>query len=141
MIEILRLFMAVVVSSAFKDSLREGPFLFCAKVGLRKTLVIVPSDVYSPNINFCNVNNSPGVFFLHSHGCEYRRGMYSHRDEFPQESGEYVENDPSKSFSCIRASVNTGPACIRAKINSPRFFPACIGFVPGGINSERIWVL
>ena len=25
--------------------------------------------------------------FLYSHGCEYRRDMYSHRNEFPQEFG------------------------------------------------------
>ena len=62
--------------------------------------------------------------------------MYSHRIEFLQESSYSAENDPSKIFSCIRASANTGPACIRAKINSPRIFPACIGFVPGGT-----WIL
>ena len=45
----------------------------------------------------------------------------------------YFKNNSSKIFSCIRASANTGPACIRAKINSPRLFPACIGFVPGGM--------
>ena len=53
--------------------------------------------------------------FLYSCGCEYRRGMYSHRHEFPQEIGKHLEHYSSKICSCIRASANTGPACIRAK--------------------------
>ena len=61
--------------------------------------------------------------------------MYLHRNELPPppKYGKYEENSSSKIFSCIRASANTGPACIGAKISSPRIFPACIGFVPGGI--------
>ena len=42
--------------------------------------------------------------------------MYSHRNEIPQEFGQYADNDPAKKLSCIRASANTGPACIRAKL-------------------------
>ena len=38
--------------------------------------------------------------------------MYSHRNEFPQEFGYFVENDSSKMLSCIRAR----------KTNSPRAF-------------------
>ena len=59
------------------------------------------------------------------------------KNNFPQEFGQYAENDSSKIFSYIRASANTGPACIREKKLIPRdFFPACIGFVPGGIKAK-----
>ena len=58
----------------------------------------------------------------------------------PKNLAQYSGNTSSKIFSCIRASANTGPSCIRAKINSPRFFPACIGFVPGG-NIKAFWIL
>ena len=44
----------------------------------------------------------------------------------------YFKNNSSNVFSCICASANTGPTCMCAKMNSSRFFPACIGFVPGG---------
>ena len=57
--------------------------------------------------------------------------MYSHRNEFPQESGKTCGNKSSEIFACFRASADTGPACTCAKMNSPRYFPACIGFVPG----------
>ena len=45
----------------------------------------------------------------------------------------YFKHNSSNIFPCIRASANTGPTFIHAKINSPRFFHACIGFVPGGM--------
>ena len=79
------------------------------------------------------INNSPGIFILYSCGCEYRRGMYLHQMNSLKNLAQYSGNTSSKIFSCIRASANTGPACIRAKMNSPRIFPAYIGFVPGGI--------
>ena len=72
------------------------------------------------------INNSPRVFFLYSRGCECRRGMYSYQHDFPQEFVNFAENPFSNIF-----------ACIHTKINSPRVFPACIGFVPGVIG----WVL
>ena len=59
--------------------------------------------------------------------------MYSHRNAFPQEFGEYAENDPSNIFSCICASANTAPACIHTKLIPQEMFPACVGFVPGGM--------
>ena len=83
------------------------------------------------------------------------RRMYLHRNQLPknvfmywhqgcantdtisiqragQSANTYFKNNSSKIFSCIRTRANTGPTCIRAKINSSRFFPAYIGFVPGG---------
>ena len=51
--------------------------------------------------------------------------MYSHRNEFTQECGKYVEQSSSEIFSCICASANTSPACICANTGSPRIVPAC----------------
>ena len=66
--------------------------------------------------------------------------MYSHRNEFPQEFGQYVENDSSKIFSCISASANTGPACIHSKINSPRNFSCMYWFCAGGQGAAEMEV-
>ena len=83
------------------------------------------------------INTSPGVFScIRAGASEYRRGMYSHRVNSPKNLAKSSGNTSSKIFSCIRAVANTGPACIRATINSPRVFPACIGFVPGGTSRE-----
>ena len=79
-------------------------------------------------------------FFLHSHGCEYRRGMYSHRNAFLKNLATYSENNsPNRfsynspnGFSCIRASANTGPACILAETNSPRLCSCMHWFCAGG---------
>ena len=61
--------------------------------------------------------------------------MYSHRNEFSQEFGNYAENDSSKIVSCICASANTGPACSRAKIEIPQdhflhVLVLCCGYLP-----------
>ena len=99
------------------------------------------------------INSCQEHFFLHSPACEDMRHMHLHRNEFPtatvsiqregvnvqihvcEGANTYCKNNSSIILSCICASANTGPACTCAKINSSRFFPACTGFVPGGISS------
>ena len=45
----------------------------------------------------------------------------------------YSKRNSLRVFSCIRVSANTGPACLLPKNKFLNIFPACIGFVPGGI--------
>ena len=117
----------------------------------RKTIIVSQLSRNYPLARNQYINNSPGVFscirteinfpkiFLciasgmrgYSHCIHTDRGARVGIHIW-EGANTYFRDNPSKVFSCICASANTGPTCIHAKINSPRIFPACIGFVPGG---------
>ena len=66
--------------------------------------------------------------------------MYTPRNNFPQEFCEYAENGSSKIFSCIRAVRIQAPHVFAEKLIPQEFFPACIGFVPGGTFCNAGWL-
>ena len=60
--------------------------------------------------------------------------MYSHRVNSPKNLAKYSGNTSSKIVSCIRARVRIqAPHVLAQKLIPQEFFPACIGFVPGGM--------
>ena len=85
-----------------------------------------------------NINNLPD-FFLYSRGYEYKRGMCSHRNEFPQEFGKILRKQVIKNLLLYSHQSTAGPACIRAKINSFGCFSCVYWFCAGGylILSKR----
>ena len=59
--------------------------------------------------------------------------MYTPRNNFPQEFGSYAENDSSKIFPVFARVQIQAPHVFAKKLIPQQFFPACIGFVPGGM--------
>ena len=64
--------------------------------------------------------------------CEYR--PYINTEGRGKSVNTYFENNSSKIFSCIRTRANASPTCVRPKLIPQECFPACIGFVPGGMS-------
>ena len=86
----------------------------------------------------CTEINSPKIFLCIDTRDVRIQALYQYRGQ-GQSANTYFKNNSSKIFSCIRTSANTGPTCIRAKKLIPQeFFPACIGFVPGGTPPREI---
>ena len=62
--------------------------------------------------------------------------MYSHQNEVPQEFGKNVEKIPQMYFPVFARVRIQAPHVFAQKFVAQDFFPASIGFVPGG-NSEN----
>ena len=60
--------------------------------------------------------------------------MYTPRNNFSRRFGSYAENDSSKILNPVFARVRIqAPHVFAEKLIPQEFFPACIGFVPGGV--------
>ena len=93
----------------------------CIRPGVNTCTACICTEINSPKIVLCIGNRDVRI-----------QAPYQYRGQ-GQSANTYFKNNSSKIVSCIRTSANTGPTCIRAKLNSSRIFPACIGFVPGGM--------
>ena len=69
------------------------------------------------------INNSTGIF-LYSRRCECcnRRGMYSHRHELPQESGQILGKEFLENTFLYSRECEYRPASIRATTHYPGSF-------------------
>ena len=64
-----------------------------------------------------------------------------HSSMYPLARNQHTNDSPG-IFSCLHAGANTGAACISSAMNSTKnMFPACIGFVLGGmLNTLLLYV-
>ena len=75
------------------------------------------------------------IIFLYSRGCEYRRGMYSHRMNSPKNLAPYSGISSQKYLPVFARVRIQAPHVFVQKLILQEFFPACIGFVAGGLLS------
>ena len=63
--------------------------------------------------------------------------MYSHRVNSPKNLAEYSGNTSSKIYFPVFARVRIqAPHVFAQKLIPQEFYPACIGFVPGGYSGH-----
>ena len=76
---------------------------------------------------------SAQMFFLYLRGCEYRRDMYSTTMNSLKNLANMRKRIPQTYFPVFARVQIQAPHVFTQKIPK-NMFPACIGFVPGGIN-------
>ena len=74
----------------------------------------------------------PKYFYVLAPGmCEYRH--YINTEGRGQSANTYFKNNSSKYFPVFALMRIQAPHVFAQKLTPQEFFPACIGFVPGGI--------
>ena len=86
---------------------------------------------YTPFTYNQYISNLPG-FFLNSRGCKYKRDMYSHEVNSLKNLANMQRMIPLKYLPVFARVQIQAPHVFAQKLVPPEYFPACIGFVPGG---------